>query len=103
MIGYQPTPVENPDVVFEALTQDASNRMTICEQLRFIYDDVHKLPLSEEKVAIVEKLIVAFNMGKKMNSRLAHYKRLHTDSGRTGKNLLKLKHTEQRREMRQAR
>lgn len=87
----------------QSLTTDASNRLTICEQLRFIYDSVHELP-PEIRQEITDKLIVAFDMGKKMNSRLAHYKRKYLDeSGRTGKSLLYLEYTEERKKIRMER
>ena len=85
-------------VNLESLTRGAGEYLTICEQLRMIYDDVYGTDLEE---TLTPKLVEAFNMGKKMNSRLAHYKRLHGDkSGSAGSNLVRLKDTEERKQMR---
>lgn len=87
-----------------SLTNEASNRLTICEQLRFIYDSVHQLPDGELRDDLIEKLLEAFNMGKKMNARLAHYKRQYlSTSGRTGRNLIALEYTQEREQMRRQR
>ena len=95
---------EDRRAALESLTKDASSRLTICEQLRFVYDTVYLLPDGEIRQDLTNKLVVAFGMGKKMNSRLAHYKRKYEDeSGRTGKSLLHLGHTEERKRMREVR
>ena len=91
------------EAILHSLTRDASNRLTICEQLRLIYDVVYTLD-EEKKEQITEMLIEAFNMGKKMNSRLAHYKREYlNESGHTGDNLIRLTDTTQRKRMRRNR
>lgn len=91
-------------VVRDSLTKEAGRHLTICEQLRFIYDIVHELPDPILKEELTERLVDAFNMGKKMNSRLAHYKRLYSDkTGSEGSNLIKLEHTEVRRMLRNER
>ena len=87
-----------------SLTNESSRYLTICEQLRFIYDSVHQLPDGELKEDITEKLIDALYMGKKMNSRLHHYKRLNGDkSGSGGSHLIKLSYTDERRALRRQR
>lgn len=90
--------------VRKSLTKEAGRYLTICEQLRFTYDLVHELPDPALKEELTERLIDAFNMGKKMNSRLAHYKRLHKDdTGSGGSNLIKLEHTKARKRLRNER
>lgn len=101
--GYKQS--ENDDKVREAvrkaLTTGASRTMTICEQLRFIYDTVYQLPDGAIKEDLTEKLIDAFNMGKKMNARLAHLKRKYIDkTGHRGKSLVKLTDTRLRERLR---
>ena len=96
--------LETRQALWGSLTSEASRFLTICEQLRFIYDDVYQLPESKLKDDISEKLIEALNMGKKMNSRLHHYKRLHDDrTGSGGSHLLRLRKTDERRELRRQR
>ena len=98
-----PETPENKEALKTALTTGASEYLTICEQLRFIYDDVHNLPY-EEKQNLTEKLITAINMAKKMNARLAHYKRVIGDNtGSAGANLLKLEQTKERAILRNSR
>lgn len=97
--------IEKRKVLHEALTTGSSNYLTICEQLRFIYDTVDQLPDSEMKEDIVSKLEVAFDMGKKMNSRLAYYRKTYNSdrTGSKGSGLLLLDHTEERVRLRAAR
>ena len=53
---------------------------------------------------LTEKLVTAMNMAKKMNARLAHYKRtLGDNTGSAGANLLKLEQTKERAIMRNSR
>lgn len=95
---------EDHDVLYASLATEASKSLTICEQLRFIYDTVHQLPGGEVKNDLTEKLIVAFDMGKKMNARLAHYKREYVDkTGHRGKSLLQLSHRAERERERRMR
>lgn len=101
--GFAQPPMseEEREIILHAISKDASSRLTICEQIRFIYDTVLKIEDEAIKQDLTDKLIIAFNMGKKMNSRLAHYKRAYTDQGgRTGRNLLWLKQTKERKEIR---
>lgn len=90
----------------ESLTTGASDYLTICEQLRFLYDYIHGLELpKDDEENITELIIDAFNMGKKMNSRLAYYKKKYNNdfSGSKGAHLKRLKLTEKRRKMREER
>lgn len=96
--------LEVRQAILGGLTSEASRQLTICEQLRFIYDTVHQLPDGEIKGDLTEKLIDAYNMAKKMNSRLAHYKRMYIDkTGHRGKSLIKLQHTKAREKIRRER
>ncbi len=91
-------------VVKQNLTQAASRHLTICEVLRFTYDTVDQLPDGEIKDDLTEKLIDAMNMGKKIMSRLAHYKRTMGDkTGSSGSGLIKLDHTRRRERIRSQR
>lgn len=106
MIGFvrAETDPETRKVVRESLTTDAGEFLTICEQLRFVYDLVHEIKDEQLKEEITERLVDAFLMGKKMNSRLARYKRETGDpTGSRGSNLIKLKHTDERKQLRRSR
>lgn len=90
--------------LFESLTTDASAHLTICEQLRFIYDTVYYFPEGEIKDDLTEKLLRALLMGKKMNSRLQRYKRETGDkTGSAGSNLARLSNTAERKKLRKGR
>lgn len=98
------TDPETRKIVRESLTTDAGEFLTICEQLRFIYDLVHGIEDETLREEITERLVDAFQMGKKMNSRLARYKRETGDpTGSRGSNLIKLKDVAQRKELRRNR
>lgn len=87
--------------VFESLTTCASRQLTICEQFRFIYDTVAQIKDEDIKKDLTEKIIDAFHMAKKMNSRLAHYKRKYIDkTGHRGKSLIRLQFTKEREKLR---
>lgn len=91
-------------IIKEALSTGASQQMTICEVLRFMYDTVYQMPDGELKDDLTEKLIDAMNMAKKIVSRLEHYKRTLGDkTGTRGVNLLRLPHTRTRARMRSER
>ena len=63
----------------------------ICEQLRFIYDDVYQLPENEIKSRMTEKLIDALIMAKKMMDRIRYFSNTYKDkTGHNGKNLIQL-------------
>lgn len=95
---------EERNILIESITKDASRKLTICEQIRFAYDLVYQLPDSEIKTAIIEQLIDIFSSGKKMNARLAHYKRhFLPKDGREGKSLKSLFDTSKRKMIRKKR
>jgi hypothetical protein len=63
----------------------------ICEQLRFIYDDVYLLPEGDIKYRLTEKLVDAIIMAKKMMDRIRYFSNKYEDNtGHKGKNLIKL-------------
>lgn len=91
-------------IIFDAMNVDASNKLTICEQIRFAYDWVTLLPEGDIRTGITEQLIDIFGTGKKMNARLAHYKRhFGGETGNSGKNLKVLVDTEKRKRIRRRR
>lgn len=86
------------------LTTQAHNYLNICEQLRFIYDTVEELPDEDVKVKIIELLIDAFIMGKKMQKRLLYYKKKYADTtGHHGSNIIHLTSTKKRKRLRKLR
>jgi ABC-type lipopolysaccharide export system ATPase subunit len=106
MPGYVVTEKDEKSraMLLGGLTQEASRTLTVCEQLRFVYDTVYQIPDKEIRNDLTEKLVDAFNMAKKMNSRLAHYKRKYIDkTGHRGKSLIRLEHTKEREELRRNR
>lgn len=77
---------------------------TICEQIRFIYDDVAQLPDGEIKDSMTEKLTDAMIMGKKINARLVEYKKeIGKYSGASGAHLNRLSDTKERKRLRNIR
>lgn len=106
LIGYRIPELseEERKVLNESLRKDSSNYLTLCEQLRFIYDTVYIIENEEIKEELTRKLEVAFNMAKKMNSKLSQYQRKYNDpTGSKGNNLLPLDFTEERGEIRKNR
>lgn len=88
-------------VVLESIAYEASNYLTICEQIRFAYDTVLQIEDEVIKQDLTEKLIDAFLMGKKMNSRLEKYKReTGSVTGSAGSNLLRIPATRARKRIR---
>lgn len=95
---------ESRKIILDSIRNESSGYLTICEQIRFIYDTVYQLPDGEIKEDLTEKLIDAFNMGKKMNSRLQRYKReTNSQTGSAGSNLMRLDHVEERQKLRRER
>ena len=92
---------------FHSLWYQVNQVLGICEQLRFIYDDVYTMPESELKTRLTERLIDALIMGKKMADRLVYYKKTYgeenPDSGNSGKNLIPLQNNGWRIRMRKGR
>lgn len=86
------------------LKSQAHYLLTICEQLRFIYDDVAQLPDGPLKDSLTEKLIDAIIMGKKINNRLVEYKKKEgKHSGAAGAHLMHLTDTKKRKRLRNER
>jgi hypothetical protein len=76
----------------------------ICEQLRFIYDDVYTLPEGDVKYRMTERLVDAIAMAKRMMDRLNYLtKKYHDTTGHGGKNLIVLQNNHKRIRMRWAR
>ena len=92
---------EERDMLLGSVTSQAGKRLTICEQIRFIYDSVAQMEDGELKDDITEKLIDAIAMGKKMNSRLRILTRKYVDpNGHHGQSLIKLNNNLLRKKMR---
>ena len=90
-------------ILFHSLTTCASRTLGICELMRFMYDTICQIEDKEIRDDLTEKLVDAFYMAKKMNSRLAHYKRGGSTPGSGGKGLIKLESTKEREIMRNVR
>ena len=106
LIGYKVPELtkEEREILNHSLTKDSSNYLTLCEQLRFIYDTVWLIENDEIRNDLTSKLEVAFNMAKKMNSKMMHYQRKYNDAtGSKGNNLLPLEFTEERGRIRKER
>lgn len=104
--GYEKrfTDPKEQKILLESIAKDASRKLTICEQVRFAYDFAIQLPDSEIKTAIIEQLIDIFGSGKRMNARLAHYKRhFLPKDGRGGKSIKNLFDTNNRKKIRRQR
>lgn len=92
------------DIIKRAMILDASNKLTLCEQIRFAYDLVYRLPDGELREELTEQLIDIFGTAKKMNARLAHYKRHYGgETGNSGKNVKLLIDTSSRKRIRSSR
>jgi hypothetical protein len=79
-------------------------RLGICEQLRFICDSVLELPDSPLREKILEQLIDALIMGKKIVDRLSWYAKTYpNDKGHKGKNIVSLSNNKKRFLMRRLR
>lgn len=86
-IQAETDPIER-EIAKQSLVFLVSQKLTICEQLRFIYDSVEQLPDSEIKKMIVEQLIDAIMMAKKMDARLGRYRKAEVKkTGHGGRNL----------------
>lgn len=86
------------------LIRSAGKAQGICETLRYIYDEVYKLPDGESKDKMTELLVDALIMAKKMSNRLVYYKKTYDDkTGHGGKNVPVIHGINKIREMRQQR
>jgi ABC-type Na+ transport system ATPase subunit NatA len=92
------------EIVFQSLSFEVSKRLTLCEELRFIFDAVNQIQDLEIKQTITEQLIDAMIMAKKMDSRLGEYRKAEQRKpGHRGRNLLKLEGFKERIAFRQNR
>lgn len=83
------------------LTTQAHYLLTLCEQLRFVYDDVAQVTDKELRDSMTEKLTDAIIMAKKMNNRLIEYKKTQgKNSGTAGAHLIHLTDTKRRKRLR---
>jgi hypothetical protein len=89
----------------DSLIRYANEYETICEKLRQIYDILHNIPENPIKNRIVEMLVDALIMGKKMQERLEHYKDNYNQdgTGNNGKNLKPIANYKEVQEYRSAR
>lgn len=102
--GFERAILKDRDIIRQSLVSDASRHLTICEQIRFAYDLVYLLPDNEIRLELTEQLIDIFGTAKKINARLAHYKRhFGGDTGNGGKNIKNLYSTKERKRIRSLR
>lgn len=83
----------------ESLAKDTHSHLTLCEQLRFVYDVVADIEDQEIKKQILDKLVDPFLLAKKMVLRLQYYKKKYKDeTGSNGRSIRRLyKYGERRR------
>lgn len=87
----------------ESLIKGTNNKKHICETLRLIYDEIGGLDWRTKGV-VVELLIDAMVMAKKMQNRLAYYQKTYKDNtGNKAENIVGLTGVRNRAKMRQAR
>ena len=89
---------------FISLWYQVNTFLGICEQLRFMYDDVYPMPDSALKTRLTERLIDLMIMGKKITGRLLWYQKKYKDtSGHHGTHLISLQNNSWRIRMRKGR
>ena len=80
------------------------NYLYVCEQLRFIFDVIEEIPDEILRFKILELLIDAFIMGKKLQDRLRYFKKKYNDTtGKQGSSIRHLLLTKKRRRLRRLR
>lgn len=85
----------------KSLIYRANNKKHICETLRLICDEVYDMPNNER---IMELLVDAMVMAKKMQNRLAYYQKTYTDNtGNKAINIIGLEGVRARSKMRKSR
>ena len=90
--------------VKKSLIMSTNSRQCICETLRLIYDELHDYPDNVLKEKVVELLVDAMVMAKKMQNRLLYYKKTYNDgTGDDGANLKRLWGAGERRKLRKER
>lgn len=85
----------------KSLITGTNNKKHICETLRFIYDEIHDAPDNEK---IVELLVDAMVMAKKMQERLSYYQKTYKDNtGNKASDIIGLAGCRKRSKIRKAR
>lgn len=78
-----------------------NNKKHICETLRMIHDEIYDMPNKER---VVELLIDAMVMAKKMQNRLSYYQKTYKDNtGNKAIHIVGLEGVRERSKMRKAR
>jgi len=89
------------EVAKHSLLYGTNNKKHICETLRMICDEIYEMPNNEK---IMELLIDAMEMAKKMQNRLAYYQKTYKDNtGNKAINIIGLTGVRNRAKMRKAR
>lgn len=84
-----------------SLILGVNNKKHICETLRLICDEIYNMPNNEN---IIELLIDAMIMAKKMQNRLLYYQKTYNDNtGNKAINVIYLTGVNQRCKIRKAR
>lgn len=77
----------------DSIARETHTHLTLCEQLRFVYDVVADSKDEKLKSEILDKLVDPFLTAKKMVLRLQYYKRKYKDTtgsqGRSIRHLFK--------------
>jgi hypothetical protein len=83
-----PVNTNDRQAIKNSLIRESNRELTICEQLRRVYDSVDSIKNQKLKKEITEKLVDAFLMAKKMGERLTYYyEKYHDETGRQGENI----------------
>lgn len=85
----------------KSLLYKSNSVESICETLRMIADKVYDYPDEKLKEEVIDLLVTAFAMSKKMNARLIYYHDTYNDTtGKAGKGVCYLPGSKERRQMR---
>lgn len=96
--------MKDKEFIRYSLMCEVNDTYGICEVLRFIYDEIHEMEDKKKKEKIVNYLVDAMTMSKKIVSKLQYYRETYTDDkSHSGKNLKKLEGNVERRKMRESR
>lgn len=90
-------------VLKESLSREAHDRLTVCEQLRFLYDMALQIPEADLREIMIDQLVDAIKMVKSMNSKLSWYREQMYGRKSATKKLTKLHETKERLAMRKSR
>jgi len=89
------------EVARKSLLYGTNNKKHICETIRMICDEIYDVPNNEK---IMELLIDAMEMAKKMQDRLSYYQKAYKDNtGNKADNIVYLTGVIARAKMRKAR